>query len=129
MESPVKGLHILIAEDNIVNQKVARRLLEKSGFTVDVVENGKEALEAVQKNEYGLVLMDIQMPEMDGLEATVAIRDMEKKTGKRVPIVALTANNSKGIKERCFEAGMDEFLSKPIDLPAFLEIVEKILSI
>lgn len=128
MDRQVRGLHILIVEDNIVNQKVARRLLEKNGFKVDVVDDGKEAVEALKDHSYNLVLMDIQMPEMDGIEATIAIREMEKATSNHVPIIALTANSAKGMKERCFEAGMDGFLSKPLDIPAFLEVAEQVLS-
>lgn len=127
MDRQVRGLHILIVEDNIVNQKVAQRLLEKNGFKVNVVNDGKEAVEALRDHSYDLVLMDIQMPAMDGIEATVAVREIEEGTQNHVPIIALTANNAKGMKERCLDAGMDGFLSKPLEMEAFLKVVEKIL--
>jgi two-component system, sensor histidine kinase and response regulator len=111
---PAKSLHILLAEDNPVNQKLAIRLLEKRGHKVDLASNGKEALLALQKRTYDLVLMDVQMPEMDGLEATKLIREKESVSGHRQPIVAMTALVMKGDRERCMAAGMDGYLSKPI---------------
>lgn len=107
-------LHVLLAEDNLVNQKLATRLLEKRGHTVTVVSNGREAVEALAKEFFDLVLMDVQMPEMDGFEAVGLIRDKEKSSGAHQPIVALTAHAMKGDKERCLEAGMDFYLTKPI---------------
>jgi CheY-like chemotaxis protein len=98
MEHQGKRLRILVVEDNIVNQKVAQRLLEKNGFTVEVVNDGKEAVKVLKNARYDLVLMDIQMPEMDGLEATVKIRQIEKRKGNHTPVVALTANNSETMK-------------------------------
>jgi two-component system, sensor histidine kinase and response regulator len=112
----VKALQILLAEDNHVNQKVATRLLEKRGHHVVLANNGKEALEALAQSSFDLVLMDVQMPEMDGIEATLAIRAQEKLTGLRQPIVAMTALALKGDRERCFAAGMDGYVSKPIDI-------------
>ena len=111
---PKKSLHILLAEDNPVNQKLAVRLLEKRGHLVVVAGNGKEALAALDKKSFDLVLMDVQMPEMDGLEATRALRERELATGSRQAIVAMTALAMKGDRERCMEAGMDGYLSKPI---------------
>jgi two-component system, sensor histidine kinase and response regulator len=122
-------LHILLAEDNSVNQYVAVRMLEKAGHTVTVVPNGKEALVAWHKQPYDLVLMDVQMPEMNGWEATQAIRESEKTTGTHIPIIALTAHAMKGDKERCLAAGMDLYLTKPIrtaDLLAALDQVESL---
>lgn len=107
-------LHVLLAEDNLVNQKLATRLLEKRGHTVTVVGNGRESVEALAKEFFDLVLMDVQMPEMDGFEAVGLIRDKEKSSGAHQPIVALTAHAMKGDKERCLEAGMDFYLTKPI---------------
>ncbi|MFQ5633082.1 MAG: response regulator, partial [bacterium] len=107
-------LHILLAEDNIVNQKLATRLLGKNGFSVDVVANGIEAVEAFERINYDLVLMDVHMPEVDGLEATMMIREKENSTGGHIPIIALTANAMKGDRERCLAAGMDGYVSKPI---------------
>src|SRR6195256_69696 len=107
-------LRILLAEDNRVNQVLAVRLLEKRGHKVEVAGNGEEALEALDRQEFDLVLMDVQMPEMDGLQATVAIRKREMKSGRHIPIIAMTAHAMAGDKERCFEAGMDDYITKPI---------------
>jgi len=111
---PTAFLRVLVAEDNLVNQQLAKRLLEKRGHRVVVAANGREALAAVEKENFDLVLMDVQMPEMDGLEATAAIREKEKDNGARLPVVALTAHAMKGDRERCLAAGMDGYLSKPI---------------
>ncbi len=109
------GCRLLLAEDNPVNRLVAVRLLEKHGFTVTAVEDGAAAVEAVEHGTFDLVLMDMQMPHMDGLEATAVIRAHEQAThGRRIPIVALTANAMKGDRERCIAAGMDDYLSKPL---------------
>ncbi len=107
-------LRILLAEDNRVNQVLTVRLLEKRGHEVAVVGNGVEALEALDRHAFDLVLMDVQMPEMDGLQATAAIRRGELKSGKHIPIVAMTAHAMAGDKERCLEAGMDDYITKPI---------------
>jgi len=107
-------LRILVAEDNLVNQKLAKRLLEKMGHYADVVTNGEEAVAAVQAAAYDLVLMDMQMPEMDGLEATAAIRAQEKGTDRHICVIALTANAMQGDREMCLAAGMDGYLPKPI---------------
>ncbi|HYP08753.1 MAG TPA: response regulator [Bryobacteraceae bacterium] len=108
------NLRILLAEDNPVNQKVAVRLLEKKGHIVSVAKNGSEAVKMYQGNTYDVILMDVQMPELDGMEATGAIRRAEKDAHRRVPIIALTAHSMKGDQERCLAAGMDAYLSKPI---------------
>ena len=119
------ALHVLLAEDNTVNQRLASRLLEKRGHRVTVANNGQEALNLLDRTSYDLVLMDVQMPLVDGLEATRLIRDREKGRGTHQPIVALTAHAVKGDEERCREAGMDGYLAKPIrpqELDAILEI-------
>jgi CheY-like chemotaxis protein len=107
-------LQILLVEDNPINQKVAARLLEKAGHAVTVAENGRVALDIVIARQFDLVLMDISMPEMDGLEATAAIRQREAGTDRHLPIVALTAHAMVGDRERCLGAGMDGYVTKPV---------------
>jgi signal transduction histidine kinase/DNA-binding response OmpR family regulator len=119
-----RPLRILLAEDNAVNQKVAARLLEKLGHSVEVTSNGAEALAAFTRGGFDLILMDVQMPVMDGYDATLAIRAAEQGTPRRIPIVALTAHAMKGDREICLQAGMDDYLGKPIrprELAAVLE--------
>jgi two-component system sensor histidine kinase/response regulator len=119
---------VLLAEDNAVNQTLALRLLEKRGYSVTVAGNGREAVEAFEKNHFDVVLMDIQMPEMDGFEATAAIRAKEKLTGGHVPILAMTAHALKGDQERCISAGMDAYISKPIRTSELFSKVESMLA-
>jgi PAS domain S-box-containing protein len=123
--SAPRAARILIAEDNVVNQRVAARLLIKRGHHVTVVSNGREALHALQGGAFELVLMDVQMPDMDGFEATAAIRDWERETGQHVRIVAMTAHAMTGDRERCLAAGMDGYLSKPIDQRSLYAVVEE----
>ncbi|GAC1342280.1 MAG: hypothetical protein NVSMB27_00960 [Ktedonobacteraceae bacterium] len=117
-------LHILLAEDNTVNQKLALRMLERMGYRADVVANGLEVLEAVQRQRYDLILMDVQMPEMDGLEAARAIHEAWP-TEQRPRIVAMTANAMQGDREECLDAGMDDYLTKPIQVNALQEALER----
>jgi CheY-like chemotaxis protein len=114
--SAAKGqpLTVLVPEDNPVNQQVARRMLEKRGHTVLLAGNGREAFELLDRQPVDLILMDVQMPEMDGFDATAAIRAREKTTGTHCPIVALTAHAMKGDAERCLAVGMDTYVSKPL---------------
>ena len=119
-------LKILLAEDNRVNQVLAVRLLEKRGHSVVLVETGKAALKALQTESFDLALMDIQMPEMDGLEATARVREHERATGMHIPIVAMTAHAMTGDKERCLEAGMDAYISKPLSVKELFATIEGI---
>jgi len=112
--TPAASLQVLVADDNPVNQLLLVRLLEKRGHHVQVVANGLEALQALQKEKFDLVLMDVQMPEMSGVEATVAIRQNEKSSRSHTPIIALTASTTKGDREKCLASGMDGYLTKPI---------------
>ncbi|NMC78740.1 MAG: response regulator [Chloroflexi bacterium] len=117
--------HILIAEDNPINQKLAMALLKKAGYTVDCVENGQLAVEALRKQKYNLVLMDVQMPEMDGLEATRLIREQETVTNQHTPIVAMTAHAMADDKDLCLATGMDDYVSKPIETAELLSVIER----
>ena len=119
-----RRMRVLLAEDNIVNQRVAVRLLTKRGHQVTVANNGREALEAIERTAFDVVLMDVQMPEMGGIEATAVVRDRERALGGRLRIVAMTAHALKGDRERCFAAGMDGYLSKPIDRLQLFDAVE-----
>jgi CheY-like chemotaxis protein len=114
--APDESLRILLVEDNIVNQQVASSMLVKAGHTVTIVSNGREALTALDREAFDLILMDVQMPIMDGLEATAAIRARERFTGSRLPIIGLTAHAMNGDRERCLNAGMDEYLAKPMHI-------------
>jgi PAS domain S-box-containing protein len=125
---PGAFLRVLLAEDNAVNQRLAVRLLEKRGHSVVVANNGLEAVQALEKESFDLVFMDVQMPEMDGLEATAAIREKEKSSGQRQPIIALTAHAMKGDREKCIAGGMDGYLTKPIRPQELDEILEQYVS-
>jgi len=120
-------LQILLAEDNVINQKLVVLLLEKWGHEVQLAQNGREALTLLEREPFHLVLMDVQMPELDGLETTRLIRRKEKETGGHIPIVAMTAHAMKGDRERCLEAGMDDYISKPVKPMELLEIIGRVL--
>ncbi len=120
------GLRILLAEDNEVNQRLAVHLLQRHGHTVSVAGNGQEALDLLDREPFDVVLMDVQMPEMDGFEATARIRAREQTTGTRLPIIALTAHAMKGDRERCLAAGMDAYVSKPIDEEELLGLLKSL---
>lgn len=129
-EERKRKIRILIAEDNMVNQTVALRILEKHGFLANAVANGQEAVKALEMIPYDIVLMDVQMPEMDGFEATNMIRNADSKVqNHQIPIIAMTAHAMKGDRERCLEAGMDDYVSKPVQAQALLEAVERQLTI
>jgi len=121
------GLHVLLAEDNAVNRKVAVRLLEKRGHTVVAVEDGRQALRALDGERFDVALMDVQMPEMDGFEATAAVRARERVEGGHLPIVALTAYAMKGDRERCLEAGMDAYVAKPVNADELFATLERLV--
>jgi CheY-like chemotaxis protein len=123
----LKGLDILVVEDNRVNQQVAVRILERQGHSVALAANGIEALDRLRRGPYHLILMDMQMPEMDGLQATREIRQSELGTGGHIPIIAMTANALAGDRERCLASGMDGYLSKPIHPRALAEGIEAVL--
>jgi PAS domain S-box-containing protein len=127
LREPPRGLRILLAEDNHVNQILAARLLEKRGHHVEVASDGREALEKLKTADFDLVLMDVQMPVMGGFEAAAAVREMEKGTGKHIPIVALTAHAVKGDRERCLAAGMDGYVGKPIHPEELFEQIEALI--
>jgi two-component system, sensor histidine kinase and response regulator len=118
---------ILLAEDNAVNQTLAVRILEKRGFEVFVAADGREAVAALEKGPFDLILMDVQMPHMDGFEATAAIRTKEKSSGGHIPIIAMTAHALKGDQERCLAAGMDAYVSKPMRVNELLAAIESML--
>jgi CheY-like chemotaxis protein len=118
------GKKILVAEDYFVNQEVTRDILEMMECSVDIAENGEEALKMYQENRYDLILMDIQMPEKDGYEVTRFIREQEAGQ-RRIPIIALTANALNGDREECIKQGMDDYISKPLDASALEELIKK----
>ena len=122
-----RALRVLVAEDNQVNQLVATRTFENLGHRVTVVTNGREALDAVRTGKFDLIAMDVQMPEMDGFEATSAIRDWEKPTGTHTPIIAMTARAMKGDRERCLGAGMDGYISKPVRIQELREVIAQLI--
>ena len=128
LQEEMHRARILLAEDSPVNQILAVRLLEKRGYSITVVGDGRAALAALEKSSFDLVLMDLQMPEMDGLDATIAIRAKEKVTGGHLPIIAMTAHALKGDQERCISAGMDGYVSKPIRTAELYSTIESVLS-
>ncbi len=128
VEIQKRNTRILLAEDNAVNAHLVLRTLEKAGYSVDQAVNGKEVLAALGGKHYALILMDVQMPGMDGLDATRAIRQNESLSGEHIPIIALTAHALKGDEEICLKAGMDDYLSKPIQPKNLVSAVEALLS-
>lgn len=123
-----RRLNVLLVEDNLINQKLATRILQKMGHSVTVAGNGKEALENLESKLFDVVLMDIQMPEMDGFQATLSIRETERIKGGHIPIVAMTAHAMSGDRERCLEAGMDSYISKPINTEELWDCIEKLVN-
>ena len=125
---PGRPLRILLTEDNVVNQRLAARLLEKQGHTVQVASNGQEALDVLERERFDLALLDVQMPELDGFEATAQIRAREQAGGGHLPIVAMTAHAMSGDRERCLAAGMDGYLPKPIDPVRLAQEIRRVTS-
>jgi CheY-like chemotaxis protein len=123
----LKNLRVLLAEDNVINQTIAVRVLQKRGCVVTVAANGQAALNAWRIQSFDVILMDIQMPGMDGLEVTAAIRKKEISTGAHIPVIAMTAHALKGDKERCLAAGMDGYISKPIRTIELFAAIESVL--
>jgi len=119
------GLRLLLAEDNPINQKLAVTLLQKAGYSVDAVETGKQAFEKFKVDQYHAVLMDVQMPDMDGFEATGHIREWEKPHGQHIPIIAMTAHAMPGDRERCLNAGMDDYVTKPLEPKVLFSVLDR----
>jgi signal transduction histidine kinase/CheY-like chemotaxis protein len=122
---PARRLNLLLAEDNPVNQRLAASILERRGHKVAIVGNGREAVDATEQRTFDVVLMDVQMPEMGGFEATALIRERERESGCHLPIIAITAHVMKGDRERCLAAGMDEYITKPLDSRRLCDLVER----
>ena len=125
---PQRKANILVAEDNVVNQRLVRELLTRKNFDVTIVENGLKIFDILEQSNFDIILMDIQMPVMDGLEATAIIREIEKGTGKHIPIIGITAYAVKADKEKCLGAGMDDYLAKPFIKEEFYNMIEKYLT-
>jgi len=123
LEHPVS---VLLVEDNVLNQKLIFLNLSKYGFKIDIANHGKEAIDKLKIGKYDLILMDLMMPIMDGLETTVAIREKEKVTNDHMPIVGLTANTYDADREKCLSYGMDEYMAKPFDLQEFFDNLKKL---
>jgi CheY-like chemotaxis protein len=125
---PSRQLRILLAEDNPVNQRLAVHMLEKMGHLVAMAQTGKEALDALRAGKFDLVLMDLQMPEMDGFAATRKIRKTEQGGQDRLPVIAMTAHAMKGDHEECLAAGMDDYLAKPINSEELRQVIERVMT-
>jgi len=121
----VSKIKMLLAEDDELNRKMMTAIFSKFGLTPDIAKNGLEVLERLNDNVYDLILMDMSMPVMDGIQATVKIREMEKQTGSHIIIIAVTANASRDDIDRCYQAGMDDFITKPIKIDEMLQIIKK----
>ena len=124
--APRRKMKILVAEDNSVNQRLAARLLEREGHSVTIAGSGQEAVDLFEQKPFDLILMDVQMPGLDGLQATTRIREKERATGHRVPIVAMTAQAAESDRLRCLDSGMDAYVTKPVHVPALLKMIESV---
>jgi CheY-like chemotaxis protein/HPt (histidine-containing phosphotransfer) domain-containing protein len=123
-----KNYNILVAEDNVVNQKILVRMLAELGFTVEAVNNGKEAVEKIQSGDFKAILMDVQMPEMDGFEATKLIRNLDDPLNK-IPVIAITAHALKGDRENCLQAGMNDYVTKPVQVKQLAKVLDSWINI
>ncbi|MBN1115954.1 MAG: response regulator [Bacteroidales bacterium] len=119
----MKGISLLLVEDNVLNQKLIFLTLSKYGFRIDVANNGKEALDKLENKSYDIILMDLMMPVMDGLEATRKIRKRDQETGSQNIIIGLTANTYDADRDKCLKEGMDEYMAKPFDIEVFKDII------
>jgi CheY-like chemotaxis protein len=119
----MKGISLLLVEDNVLNQKLIFLTLSKYGFNIDVANNGKEALDKLENKNYDIILMDLMMPVMDGLEATRYIRKRDQETGRKNIIIGLTANTYDADRDKCLKEGMDEYMAKPFDIEVFKNII------
>jgi two-component system sensor histidine kinase/response regulator len=124
-----RPLHVLLAEDNPINQELAVELLEMRGHSVRIAGNGIEVLAALERESFDVILMDVQMPEMDGFQATGAIRSREKQSGAHIPIIAITGYAMKGDRQRCLDAGMDGYISKPLRSKELFDVVEQFTAV
>jgi CheY-like chemotaxis protein len=123
-----KSVNILVAEDNFVNQRLVKELLARKNYNVDIVDNGLKIFDLLEEKKFDIILMDIQMPVMDGLEATSIIREIEKGTGKHTPIIGITAYSVIADREKCIKAGMDDYLQKPFIKEEFYQMINKYTS-
>jgi CheY-like chemotaxis protein/HPt (histidine-containing phosphotransfer) domain-containing protein len=119
------SLHVLLAEDNEVNQELTELILKKEGYTVRVVATGRDAVDALEQEKFDAILMDVQMPEMDGFEATRLIREMERGTEDHIPIIGLTAHAMRGDRQKCIDAGMDDYVAKPVEPPRLFRAMQQ----
>jgi CheY-like chemotaxis protein len=126
VSADVRPLRVLLAEDTVANQRLIERTLSRRGHAVIVVDNGEDAVAAAEQGDYDVILMDVQMPKLGGLEAVAAIRSKPTENGRRVPIVALTAHAMRGDERRCLDAGMDAYMTKPIDVRKLVALIEDI---
>jgi CheY-like chemotaxis protein len=119
-----RSISILVAEDNAINQLLIKTILQKEGFEVEIADNGTLAIEALEKADFQIVLMDLMMPEMNGYETTFAIRNLKDPIKSLIPIIAVSADVTKDVKKKCFEAGMNDYVSKPYEA---IQLIEKII--
>ena len=122
-------MKILLAEDQPINRKIVIGLLKRYNWQIISAENGEEAVEKYGTEPFDLILMDVQMPKMDGFDATKHIREQETNTGKHIPIIAMTAHAMKGDKEKCLDAGMDYYITKPVDSQELISLIKKIIEV